>query len=88
MNELPDLKQACVQRHGGVKESGVNRKSKKSGITGVEEAWRVGSWQERRPGPRLVPDGRGLEAVPRSLDSILKATGSQWKGDEDMLRGG
>lgn len=88
MNELPDLKPKRVQRHGGVNEGGVVRKSKELGITGVEEARRVGSWQERRPGPRLVPDGKGLEAVPRSLDLILKATGSQWRGGEDMLPGG
>lgn len=41
----------------------------------------------RRPRLRLVPDGKGLESVPRSLDLILKATGSQWRGGKDMLPG-
>lgn len=40
MSELPELKHKHVQSRGGVKEGGVVRKSKNSGVTGGEEAGR------------------------------------------------
>lgn len=36
------------------------QESKNSGVTGVEEARRVGSWQDRTQGWSLIPECRGL----------------------------
>lgn len=48
-------------KEGRVKAGGIFRKCKNSGVTGLEEAWRVGSWRWcMKPAGRIVPDGEGL----------------------------